>query len=93
MVEELRKWLKENTENAIVNRSGYDQDLTSWYTDFGIKLIWVAYGEDEHKVNSVAVELPEDRVQLVKFLLEGLDHTEECSYSGSRNLLHVYFDR
>lgn len=64
MVEELRKWLKENPENAIVNRSGRDQDLTgqdltSWYTDFGIKLIWVAYGEDEHELNSVTVELPE----------------------------------
>ena len=92
MVKELRKWLEENDENVIVNRSGHDQDLSSWYTDFRIKIIWVACNPSERELNSVAVELPKKRAQLVRFLLEGLDHTEECRYNESRNLLHVSFD-
>jgi len=92
MTKELREWLKENDENAIVNRSGYAQDLSSWYTDFGVKWIMVAYVENEHELGSVAVELPKNRAQLVRFLLEGLDHSEECRYSENLDLLHVSFD-
>ena len=93
MVKELRAWLKEDPENAIIDRSGNSLDLNDWYTEFGIKNIQVAYAEDEHELNSVSVELPENRVQLIKFLLTGLDHTEECEYSEFVNhtLLHVTF--
>jgi len=52
----------------------------------------VAYVENEHELGSVAVELPKNRAQLVRFLLEGLDHSEECRYSENLDLLHVSFD-
>jgi len=93
MVKELRKWLEEDEKNVIVNRSGHDQDLISWYTDFGVKNIWVAYAADEHELGSVAVRLPKNRAQLVRFLLEGLDHSEECTYNKNLDLLHVNFSR
>jgi len=92
MVKELREWLKEDSENVITNSTGHAQDLTSWYTDFGIKIIWVACADNEHELGTVAVKLPEDRAQLIRFLLEGLDHTEECRYSETHNMLHVSFD-
>ena len=92
MVKELREWLKEDPKNVIVNRGGHVQDLTSWYTDFKIKSILVAYADGEHELGTVAVMLPKDRTQLIKFLLEGLDHTEECRYSEANNMLHVSFD-
>lgn len=92
MAKELCRWLKEDTENVIVNDSGHEQDLTSWYTDFGVENIWVAGAPGEHQPSSVVVELPKDRAKLIRFLLEGLDHTEQHSYDENRDLLHVHFD-
>ena len=93
MVEELRKWLKADSENAIVGDDGHEKDLTHYYEEYGIRNIWVAYTEGETEVHSIAIELPSDRHKLIKFLIEeATSGGQELEYVEKKNLLHMHFD-
>jgi hypothetical protein len=90
---ELREWLKKNPKNSVVNDGGRELDLSEYYTEYEVKNIWVDDDEGETAVYYVSVELPQNRIKLIRFLNECVGPGgEEANFEEDVNILHIHYD-